>query len=220
MKGTSLDLARWARTVLKIAFVLLLVGAGLLMFAPDTWHGLDTGMIGGTLVPLAVLAGLVAFKYLSVPAESVMSLAEKSAMVSLAVSALATAYLFIRLHALGWNDPPDQFASNAVSVVIVMAIAGRIIINTLRRKEAGGALEDERDAAIRRQAASRAHTVLLILLIGFILGIGLPNHFLQLTSATGIAHALIFVILLAQVVRYSMEVWLHRSGRREHLSDS
>jgi len=220
MNGNSIDSARWARMGLMVAFAMLLVGAGLLLFAPDTWRGLDTGMIGGTLVPLGALAGLIALSALPVRAESVMTLAEKTAIVSLAVTTVAGGYLFMHLHDLGWNNPPNRFTSNVVSVIVGMLIVGGVVKKTLRRKEAGGALEDERDAAIRRRAASHAHTALLILLVAFIVATGLSTQLLQLTSATGIAHALIFVILLSEFVRYSTEVWLHRNGRREHLSDN
>lgn len=198
-----------------LAIVLSASGTALMWLVPAGTLGFDAGQLGGTLLPLGVLTGLLALATARSDASGAASFGEKLALVGLAVSLVSAVYLFVWFQRLGWDvDYNNRQIRSVITNVVTLVIIAAVIVSSLRRRERARTLEDERDGALRNRAASVAHGVLLILLAIFVVSVGFePFRWLPLTTPTSVANGIIFVILLAEVVRHGAETWLYRRDR-------
>ena len=207
--------SRRAEWLLRVAAVLIISGICLILLGPPKLFGLDAGQVGGTLLPLGVLLALVAFGTTRPQPGSVISFGEKKAMLSLGITLIAGAYLFSALWQLGWNvEYPNRalrgVASNVVAIVIVGAILGRV----MRKRERASTLIDERDVEVGRRAAQLAHWVLVLLLAIYVVSLGFPPaRWMPVSSQAGIAHGIILLLMLSELVRHSTATWIYRRDR-------
>jgi uncharacterized membrane protein len=187
--------------------------AGLLLLqAPGSVLGIELGWIGGTLLPVGIVGALYTWSRL--PGEK-LSFGEKRSMISLVVTVLIAAYLLNRLQAIGWSaDAGNTSYRNIVSSAVVMLIAAAVLLDIFRRRERSAVLEDERDATILKEAASVSHTALIVMIGAVIVavGFGVPTPF-EGISASVIANLLIGVLILGELLRHAVELWLFRKSR-------
>lgn len=208
--------SRVARLLLLGAGIVAALSAWLLHFAPEVLLGVEADQFGFALIWPVVLLGLAGLSLLPVGSiVPAVTLGEKRAWISLAVVGLAGAYLFATLQAEGWQiDPRGRTLSRVVSHVVLLWVVASILLRVLRRREAGTAVEDERDAAIRQRAARVGHTALVGLVAAFavILGFGLvdwaPWH-----ARPVLAQTLIGLLMLSEAVRHAAEIRLYRQDR-------
>jgi hypothetical protein len=192
------------------------LAAYLLLFAPNELLGIDTGLVGSALLLLAGWSALYGLSASRANPESLITFGEKQAWIALITTTAVGAYLLYKLAGLGWeidlrSRALEKIATNSLAMLVGAAVLARL----LRQREAGATLEDERDRAIRQRAASDSHGVLLTLLIGLIVTLGLtPVERLPFSSPIAIAHALIGVLLLSELVRHAAEVWRYRQARQ------
>jgi len=200
--------------LVRIAGALVIAGVALMLFAPPTSLGVDTGALGATLMPVGVVLGLAALGMTRPREGSLASFGEKMAMLSVLVTLAAGAYLVIKLTQLGWDvSYPNRSLHKVTTNVVTILIAGGIAAQVLRRRE-GGTLLDERDRDVSRRAASVAHVVLVVLLAVFAVSLGIPGvRWLPLSTPSGIAHGLILAIGLSELVRHATATWIYRKDR-------
>lgn len=147
--------------------------------------------------------------------DSTQTVGEKIALLSFVSTASIGSYMFFTLQALGWAlDPESDLLTDVVIVLIVVMLAESILADILRRREAVAVVDDERDAYVRSRAAGYAHTLLFVLLIGFVihLGVGAPRT--RVTTPVAIAHALIFIMIASEMTRHAAEILLYWRDRR------
>ncbi|HYF62757.1 MAG TPA: hypothetical protein VD886_08070 [Herpetosiphonaceae bacterium] len=189
--------------------------AYLLLFAPNELLGLETGLVGSALLLLAGWSAIHGLSTTRSDPESLITLGEKQAWVALITTAVVGAYLFAKLSALGWDAGPDNRGlRKVVANSVAMLIGANILAGLLRRRESGSTLEDERDRAIRRGAASVAHAALVIAVIALAVTLGFtPVERLPFSSPVAIAHALIGALMISELVRHAAEAWRYRRER-------
>lgn len=202
---------RWA----LIAGLSGLAAAYLLLFAPNDLLGIETGLAGSALLLLAGWSAIYGLSTTRSDPESLITLGEKQAWIALLTTAVVGAYLFVKLNALGWDiDPQSRALRKIATNSVAMLIGANILAQLLRQRESGSTLEDERDRAIRRHAASISHGVLVIALIALVVTLGLtPAERLPFSSPVAIAHALIGTLLISELVRHAAEAWRYRQER-------
>ena len=203
------------RFLFVLAGILILAGLAMMLISPGAWFGLDTGLVGGAAMPLGVLVALYGLSTSREKFGSAASFGEKTAILSLAVTVVAGAYFFLSLQHLGWDvGYPDRRLGGVVSIVITILIAGVMGVEILRRRAGSGALTDEREIAIHRRAAGVAYGALVSLLAVLIVSIGYPSASISAPlPSVGVAHAIILVILLSELVRHATATWLFRRDR-------
>ena len=196
-----------------------LFGVGLLALlfkSPAQMYGLDTEELGWLLVIMGLASASFTAASAEPRADSQMTLGEKTALASLLTNTILGGYLFTLLRDLHpYSDGRDASFGKFVTVVIAVLIIEAIALDTLRHLQGEGAVEDERDTAIAKQAASIAYKTLAILLTWPIIAMGLfPYSWSGWDSSVATAHALIGVLLLASMVQHATAIWLYRRDRR------
>ena len=182
---------------------------------PETVLGFEADKVGFSLFWIAVALGLVGLGLLppsDVP--SVMTIGEKQALISLAVTLFAGAWLFFALQSIGWDaDPRDRRLTRVVFQIVILLVTSRILLGILRRREAGKNLEDERDTAIRQRAANVGYQTLAILLVIFAVTVGYSLATWYPLSPLAISHTVIGILILSEAVRYAAEAGYYRRDR-------
>ncbi len=200
-------ITRW----LGISSALVIAGAVLMGIEPP-WV---LRVIGSLLAWFGIVGLVYGFSISRPRPDSAQTLGEKLAMVSFVATALIGGYLFFTLQGLGWIlDVESRLLTEVVVVMIAVTIVESILADILRRRETAAIVADERDASIRSRAASYAHSLLFVLLFAFVihLGVGAPRT--RVTSPVAIAHALICIMIVSELVRHAVEVWLYWRDRR------
>jgi uncharacterized membrane protein len=179
-------------------------------------YGLDTEELGWLLVIMGLASASFTAASAEPRADSQMALGEKTALASLLTTIILCGYLYTLLRELyPYTDGRDSHLGSFVTVVIAVLIVEGIALDTLRSLQGDGAVEDERDTAIAKQASATAYKALAILLTWPIAAMGLfPYSWSGWNSSVATAHALIGVLLLASMVEHATAIWLYRRDRR------
>jgi len=192
-------------------------GAALTLFhlGAETVLGIEANKAAFALLWLALPLGLIGLSLLPPGhAPSALTMGEKRALILLAVTLLAGAWLFMTLQSIGWDaDPRDRRLTQAVLKIIALLVTSRILLTILRRREIGKTAEDERDAAIRQRAASVGYRTLAILLVIFAVSVGYSFLKWYPLSPLAISHTVIGILLLSEAARYAAEAGFYRHDR-------
>jgi uncharacterized membrane protein len=138
-----------------------------------------------------------------------MSFQEKSRWIALTANLIAWGWYFLTLSRLP-AGLPDERGLLGLMVPIFVAVAiinivGHIIVAVLKPSEAKTEL-DEREKAIARRAAAIGYTVLCI---GIAVALGATLWFWTVFYAV---NAVMFAFILAECVRYGIEIAAFRRG--------
>lgn len=149
-----------------------------------------------------------------------MSEHEKFAWWSLVVAALAWAFFAMRMTDGGWvaDVSPRHMLWTYVATVVLMIVSHSIIAALLASGRAGGALKDERDAAIEARADRIEGHVLLVAINVLVVhaladavfaGHALPR--IDLGSLPTLVFALISALFGGHLVKQAAVIWQYRS---------
>jgi uncharacterized membrane protein YgdD (TMEM256/DUF423 family) len=206
---------RFAPVALFTAAAVGAIALVLSYLAPETVLGIEADKAAFSLFWIAAALGLTGLGLLPASvAPSAMTLGEKRALVSLAVTVFAGTWLFLALQSIGWDaDPRDRRLARVVVQIVVLVIISRVLLGILRRRELGQTVEDERDAALRQRAASVGYHTLALLLVIFAVTIGYSLAPWYPLSPLAISHTAIGILLFSEAARYTAEAWLYRRDR-------
>lgn len=189
----------------------------LLLFAPNSLLGFETGLPGSLLMVLGLGAALYGAHQRPTDPESRVSFGEKAALVEFLSTLLIALYLLVKFQAIGWEaDWQDPALQKIVVNILLMVVGSALLVHFLREREIDETVEDERDEMIRQRAAQDGYTALVTLLLVAIVTIGFspPGRLPLPFTPLAVAHALIGVLLLSEVVRHGREYWLYRQARQ------
>jgi hypothetical protein len=138
-----------------------------------------------------------------------MSFQEKSRWIALTANLIAWGWYFFTLSRLPAGLPDERGLLGMMVPVIVaitiINIVGHVIVAVLKPSEAKTEL-DEREKAIARRAAAIGYTVLCI---GIAVALGATLWFWTVFYAV---NAVMFAFILAECVRYGVEIAGFRRG--------
>lgn len=149
-----------------------------------------------------------------------MSEHEKFAWSSLVVAALVWAFFAMRMTDGGWmaDVSPRHMLWTYVATVVLMIVSHSIIAALLAAGRAGGALKDERDAAIEARADRIEGYVLLVAINAMVIhaladaafaGHALPR--IDLGSLPTLVFALMSALFGSHIVKQAAVIWQYRS---------
>lgn len=200
---------------------LALVAMYMLFSPPDLPKDMHLGLFGNAIILIAVWVALYFWMRVRKIADDNRSLGEQLAGISLFFTAAVGAFFFWKLSLLGWQTSLDDHHTRAIGRNVVMMLIGFMIVREIISRQhaallgsGGEAMEDERDTAIAARASAHSLYALYILIITVIVQLAFGGH-VDASYATpiNIAHWLIGVLILANVVEYGSATWqYHRAA--------
>lgn len=196
----------WLIAPLSLALWLILV-------TPTHWLGLETGAMGTALLLVTTWAGLWWSSRFPTDPDSAISPGEVRAWVALVFTAVIVAFLASSSERILRAESIADL--QGVGRTFAMLIIGWLIFSSiLRQRMRGGVQEDERDRDVERRAEDRAHAATCILIIGLAVTLGLsPADRLEWARPIVMAHLLIFLLVLSNLVSCIVMVWHYRRDR-------
>ncbi len=203
-------------TVLLGLGALTLFAVWMLLAAPPTVIGLDSGSSGFALLLLAAWGSLYALSRLPLGnLDQAVSPGEWQAWIGTLFMALMTAYVLVMAREL---DAAASLHAAEVGVigqdVVTMIIAWLIVSRVMAMRWKGQVQEDERDREIARVATNWGNGALTVCIIGIAVMLGLtPAAKLEWASPLIIAHLLIFALMWGGLVGYAATAIQHWRDR-------
>lgn len=186
----------------------------MLTIAPSGWTGVDLGAMGAGLLVLTAWAGLWMSSRLTANADSPVSPGEQKNGVSLLFTASILGVMFAAKDTIA--SATSMAETNGLGRVAVALVIGWLVFGDLLRQRLGAQVqEDERDRWVERRSDSAAHGMTVFLLIGLAVSLAAsPSSRLLWATPIVIAHLLIAVLVLANLVGCCVAAWLYWQDRR------
>jgi hypothetical protein len=143
-----------------------------------------------------------------------MTFQEKSRWIALAANLIAWGWYFVTIVRLLTGDLAGRIGDErgllglmvpVMVIIIIINIVGHVIVAVLKPSEARTAL-DEREQAIARRAAAIGYNVLCL---GIVIAMGATLYY---WTAFVAVNAVMFAFILAECVRYGIEIAAFRRG--------
>ena len=149
-----------------------------------------------------------------------MSEHEKFAWASLVASALTWAFFAMRMTEGGWvaDVSARHVLWTYVATVVLVIVSHSIIAALLAARRVGGALKDERDAAIEARAGRIEGYVLLVAINAMVIHAladatfaGHARARIDLGSLPALVFALLSALFGSHIVKQAAVIWQYRS---------
>lgn len=154
--------------------------------------------------------------------ENIMSYKEKSIVLSLLITLyLIYAYYSGLINLVDNNQLNEENFKNLLmkttTFISILAIVAHIVIAILHAKEANNN-DDERDKLIEMKSSQTAYFILVLGVIFTVIQVQLSEYFdsginfSSLSMGYNMMHYIIMSLLLAEVTRYSYQLFYYRRG--------
>lgn len=182
----------------------------LILVTPTHWLGFETGAAGTGLLVLTAWLGLWFSTRIPADSDSTVSPAEVRNGVALFFSVAIAAFLVVKSATI--LQAQSIVDLQGIGRTFAMLVIGWAIFSSILRQRANaGVQEDERDRAVQVVSDQWSHSTTCVLIIGIAVTLGLsPATHLDWARPIVLAHLLIFVLVIANLVGCLVGAWQYR----------